>query len=129
MDKIVREKIRKSLGEGKLYEVRLSGGVVCIFTKECDFEVMWTLYYFWGDVTDRMESPVIRKIHSIFNCEVKILGYCHYCSHFSPEDVVFRDMGKESGVKDTDCTYIVCTPNRKSKITKWNIQDDSVEII
>ena len=126
----LKQKIREVVGEGKLYEAHISYGELSyIFTKEKDFEVDWTLYYFWGDVTDRNDSPIVRKIHEIFGCEVKILGFCDYYSHLYPEKVCFKKLDKESGVQDTECTYIVCTTGRKGKLTRWNLQEEQIEIV
>lgn len=87
---------------------------------------------FFQDVSDRIDSSIISEIHDIFQQDIKILGYCDSYSSLSEGCTVFKKETFNYGtsyITDKDCKYLVCTPNKKSKVTKWNTNDDYIEIV
>lgn len=131
MNKSCKEKIRNIVGEGKLYEIRLSyGKIEFINTHENEFEVDKIDYFtFWKNVTDVKESKIVKQLFDIFGNDITILAYC--CYHVSEKEngYVFKEETVHNSYLNTDstlyitdeyCTYIVCTNNNRTKLKKFN---------
>ena len=132
----IKEKVKNILGEGKLYEIELYGGKISsINTNQKNFNRLngnfdeWHVSCF-DEVTNRDDSKIIGKIKDIFNCEVKILAICdYYTSNSEENEIILKRKNELLAVRDVDCTYIVCTVNKKTKLKNFNItEDDNIEI-
>lgn len=135
MDRLAKEEIREIVGEGKLYEIELYGKKIAnIKTNERDFDFSSDLIrlLFFKEVTNS-KSKVVQSIKELFGKEeVKIIAWTSYYTDFDghENDFIFKKVkftgkgyAEYSCVLDTDCYYIVCTPNKKGKIKKFNIPD------
>ena len=131
MKKQVKEKIRKTVGEGKLYEVKISYDKIdFISTQENEFDINNIDYFtFWKDVTAVKESRIINQFFKIFGEDITILAYCCYHSSEKGDNFAFKQEtiynphdNTDSTIYITDniCTYIVCTNNKKTKLSKFN---------
>ena len=131
MNKYCKERIRKIVGEGKLYEVHLSyGKIEFINTHENEFEVgKIDCFTFWKDVTNVKESRIINQLFDIFGDDITILAFASAYSSEKGDNCVFKEETIHNSYMNTDttlyiteddCTYIVCTNNKKTKLKKLN---------
>jgi len=127
MDKQAKEKIKNLIGEGKLYEVELYNDEAALYTNEKDFNFssdLIRLTYF--DEVTNTESPIVNHIKEFFgDNEVRIIAYSDHYSNIDAHKThfMFKRFNKMSCVPDTDCYYIVSTPNKKGKIKNFNLPD------
>lgn len=130
-----RKRAKEILGEGKIYEVEIyNGKVSTIATNQKHFTRYngqfdeWNISIF-DDVTDRDDSLIIKKIKEVFNTDIKILALCNsYVSKLHDGETSLKNKDNNLFVSDADCTYIVCTTGKKSKLKKFNVtpEDDIV---
>lgn len=131
MNKQLKEKIRDIVGEGKLYEVKISCGKIdFINTHENEFDVnRIDMFYFWKDVSLVKKSKIVSQLHEIFGDGITILAYASSYSseigsnyEFKRETIfnTYNNTDTTFYITDDICTYIVCTNNNKKKIKKFN---------
>lgn len=136
MTKEYQKRAKEILGEGKLYEVEIYGGKVSsIATNQKHFTRYNGQFNEWNvtifdDVTNRDDSSIVKKIKEVFNTDVKILALCNsYVSNICEGETSLKSKDNKLFVSDVDCTYIVCTPGKKTKLTNFKVSDNDEIVI